>query len=218
MDLQKGVFWDDTNVVLSWKRCDYQCVCLERGKFKCISTHTIYCQDDKTFVSLLRFWSNKSLTKMAHGLTYFYTPIQNLSTLKKNKDNKKNSKNKKQTKKEKKDGTVLWSSLMQEKTPLSAAQCNGQHISISTMENVGSNPTVATNFQFSENQGIIYMAKVSKKNTIRMGNKVVSYDVPLFAPSGHIVYSGFGTHVNKARKAERRNRKLEEKRVMRGDW
>ena len=62
------------------------------------------------------------------------------------------------------------------------------------------------------------MAKAKRKNTIRVGNRVVSYETNMFAPSGHTVYSGFGCHQDKQRKAERRNRKMEEKRAMRGDW
>lgn len=62
------------------------------------------------------------------------------------------------------------------------------------------------------------MAKAKRKNTIRMGDKKVSYETSLFAPSGHTIYSGFGCHQDKQRKAARRERKMEEKRAKLGDY
>jgi hypothetical protein len=62
------------------------------------------------------------------------------------------------------------------------------------------------------------MAKLTRKNKVRFGNKSVSFETSVFSPSGHISYSGFGAHSDKNRRSERRQRKEEQKRVMRGDW
>ena len=62
------------------------------------------------------------------------------------------------------------------------------------------------------------MAKVNRKNKIRMGNKVMTFETPLFGNSGHIEYSGYGCHEDKSRKSERRRNKEEARRITRGDW
>jgi hypothetical protein len=58
------------------------------------------------------------------------------------------------------------------------------------------------------------MAKKAKtKIRLTLGNKTRTEEVNLFPPTGHNSYSGFGAHEDKERKAERRNRKIEEKRM-----
>jgi hypothetical protein len=58
-----------------------------------------------------------------------------------------------------------------------------------------------------------------KKTTIRYGNKSVTTETAVFGGGSHIDYSGFGYHESdKDKAANRRNRKLEERRVRRGDW
>ena len=58
-------------------------------------------------------------------------------------------------------------------------------------------------------------AKVKRK--ISVGNKSISFDANLFPSAEFIAYSGFGAHVDKNRRESRRTRRLEEKRVQRGD-
>ena len=65
---------------------------------------------------------------------------------------------------------------------------------------------------------ISVMAKFKKNRTIKYGNKTHTFEVGLSLNTSHTDYSGYGVHENKIRKAERRNRKLEEKRVIRGNW
>jgi hypothetical protein len=60
--------------------------------------------------------------------------------------------------------------------------------------------------------------KATHKTKFTMGGKTIMIETALFQPTGHVNYSGFGIHGDKNRNAERRNRKIEEKRVMRGDW
>jgi hypothetical protein len=66
------------------------------------------------------------------------------------------------------------------------------------------------------------MGKNRKKATVKtrfnMGGKTTVIETPLFQPTGHVSYSGFGVHNDKNRNAERRVRKMEEKRVQRGDY
>jgi capsule polysaccharide export protein KpsC/LpsZ len=59
------------------------------------------------------------------------------------------------------------------------------------------------------------MAKKNRavnKIKFSMAGKTSVIEVPMFTPSGHQIYSGFGVH-QKTRKADRRARKLEEKRA-----
>ena len=44
----------------------------------------------------------------------------------------------------------------------------------------------------------------------------MSYELDVFASKGHPEYSGYGYHESKNRKAERRNRKMQEKRARLG--
>jgi hypothetical protein len=66
------------------------------------------------------------------------------------------------------------------------------------------------------------MKNKSKKITyitkVRLGDKVEIVECPRFCPKGHTDYSGFGAHQDKGRHADRRERKLEEKRARMGDY
>lgn len=55
------------------------------------------------------------------------------------------------------------------------------------------------------------------KNTIRIGKIVKSHEIDPFAGSPKADYSGFGFH-GQDRRAARRQRNLEEKRVQKGDY
>jgi len=55
--------------------------------------------------------------------------------------------------------------------------------------------------------------KAKKTKTIHFGRKSISFDVNVFPASGHIAYSGFGAHITKKNRSERRNNKLEAKRA-----
>lgn len=59
--------------------------------------------------------------------------------------------------------------------------------------------------------------KATNKTRFNMNGKTTIIETPIFAPTGHRDYSGFGVH-DKDRRHERRQRKLEEKRIARGDW
>jgi|688.fasta_scaffold38063_13 hypothetical protein len=61
------------------------------------------------------------------------------------------------------------------------------------------------------------MAKATQKSKIKLGKHSKIVEVPLFGASGHIDYSGYGAH-QKDRRADRRNRKIEERKIQRGDW
>jgi hypothetical protein len=60
--------------------------------------------------------------------------------------------------------------------------------------------------------------KAIVKTRIKFGNKTVMAESNAFPRTGHIVYSGFGVHEDKARSASRRDRKIEEKRAKMGAW
>lgn len=59
--------------------------------------------------------------------------------------------------------------------------------------------------------------KATVKTKFTMNGKTSIIETPLFGATGHQSYSGFGFH-DKSRGAERRKRKLEEKRAQRGYW
>ena len=61
-------------------------------------------------------------------------------------------------------------------------------------------------------------SKAKVKTIISMGGKTTVAESNAFPPAGHIVYSGFGAHNDKHRNAQRRNRKIEEKRAKMGVW
>ncbi len=58
------------------------------------------------------------------------------------------------------------------------------------------------------------------KTKFTMNGKTSVIETKMFAPTGHQSYSGFGAHESKSRKADRRERKLEEKRAKfySSDW
>ena len=60
--------------------------------------------------------------------------------------------------------------------------------------------------------------KATHKNKITMNGRTSIIEFNMFPSFGHIVYSGFGVHTDKLRNANRRNRKIEEKRVKMGVW
>ena len=58
------------------------------------------------------------------------------------------------------------------------------------------------------------MAKKAKTTrTIHIGRKSVSFDLNVFPSTGHIEYSGFGAHIEKTNRSERRENKIQAKRV-----
>jgi hypothetical protein len=60
--------------------------------------------------------------------------------------------------------------------------------------------------------------KATKKKTVNFEGKSHSFDVNVFPSTGHVSYSGFGFHVEKTRRTERRDRKLEVKRMKFNDF
>ena len=62
------------------------------------------------------------------------------------------------------------------------------------------------------------MGKATVKRKISLGNRSRVIETPLFPSNGQVDYSGFGAHSDKNRRANRRDRKIEEKRVCRGDY
>jgi len=63
------------------------------------------------------------------------------------------------------------------------------------------------------------MAKKIKRNgTIKMNGKSHTFDLSFVMNNSHTDYSGFGYHEDKQRKAQRRDRKMEERRARRGEW
>lgn len=59
--------------------------------------------------------------------------------------------------------------------------------------------------------------KAVTKTKFTMNGKTSVIETPMFSPSGHQQYSGFGFH-DKSRGAERRQRKMEEKKLQREYW
>ena len=60
--------------------------------------------------------------------------------------------------------------------------------------------------------------KAQLRKSIRLGNKVVTVSTNLFQ-NQHVDYTGFGYHDSeKTRNEQRRNKRMEEKRVQRGDY
>ena len=57
------------------------------------------------------------------------------------------------------------------------------------------------------------MSKIKRKGTIKVGNKTHTFDLSFSLNTSHTNYSGYGYHDDKERKANRRNRKMEEKRA-----
>ena len=55
-----------------------------------------------------------------------------------------------------------------------------------------------------------------QKNKVSLNGKTMSYELDVFASKGHTEYSGYGYHESKNRKAERRNRQMQEKRARLG--
>jgi len=65
------------------------------------------------------------------------------------------------------------------------------------------------------------MGRAKSHKTIRLGKKSQTIEIDVFPNSGHTNYSGFGFHDKKTVVASRRDRKLEENRIKRGqyaDW
>ncbi len=68
------------------------------------------------------------------------------------------------------------------------------------------------------------MAKNRAVHTTKftMNGKTTTIETNIFGNTGHNNYSGFGAHESKRRKAERRDRKMEEKRAKfyreGGEW
>lgn len=61
--------------------------------------------------------------------------------------------------------------------------------------------------------------KARKKQTVRLGDKSVSFDVDIFAGGSHVDYSGFGFHkTDKDKVKNRRHHKREEKQVRYGNY
>jgi hypothetical protein len=60
--------------------------------------------------------------------------------------------------------------------------------------------------------------KATHKTKFKMNGETTIIETNLFGSTGHITYTGFGIHEDKCRKADRRNRKIEEKRAKLGDY
>ena len=61
------------------------------------------------------------------------------------------------------------------------------------------------------------MAKAQRKGSVTLGGRTIKFETNMFGGS-HVDYSGFGVHGDKRKRAERRDRKMEEKRARQGDW
>jgi hypothetical protein len=60
------------------------------------------------------------------------------------------------------------------------------------------------------------MKRIKQKNKVSFNGKTVTSELDVFASKGHTDYSGYGYHEDKTRKAERRSRKMQEKRARLG--